>query len=823
MIYDKIFEDASAVYLGAASAHGKGALILESTLHVAKEYIECMRPCSDAPACGKLSQAARKQLEALGAIRNGRVHPYGAEHILIRELGKSGADILFLTRVLSVRRFKGMYHIEALCLDTVKTFCCRVFYPARKSADNDCTFNILAQVQDAAKLPEDIAICPTVYNSLSILRIRAQSIQAARKRFAVMQGITIVHFPSELCPDSGKNETLFAALDCGERGEFPLPIEVERETPMLTQACCDVLVVGVGTAGSIAAIQAARSGHRIVAADRLPFIGGLSTSTVFQYYYGARGGLYEEVDAYGLKIAESGITACPTDENRINPTAMIIAYDRLFEKENISFLGKTFLASVFRKERQITGARLLTPEGFVDVSCKFLIDGTSENHACSLAGCAFHKGRSFDGKTQPFSYVTLLCDEKQLLPCMHSSDFGYTDAADPFDFSANILRSAEKVQLPKNQVHLGMSCSLGAREGRCIVGEAQLNWPDFFWEKPIDRPVTYGLSNMDDHGKDMAFESQMHADWMVGMSMWGTTVRLQVPMGALIPRELDNCVVASRNLDMDHDCASHMRMMRDLRRIGEAAGLIAALAIESDCAAREVDYEKLKKTLLQSGCMEELTEPDVWDTKPEGTPVLYPKDAAAAMRLMATSKPGLAMLYLLRKKKESLLLKYLSSDNSWLSFNCACVLALAGNGAGKAVLLSHLKQRDQTLLETSRKFNMTRGLTALYLLGRMGDSDIEAECRALWEEEGELTQYAVQSDEFFYRPEDTRFAYLSHATRALVTVAHVHPERKKEIYKFLRKKTGQKDFQTFYSLKSSRNIVYNGTEEIRKLVSTLAD
>lgn len=821
MIYDGIYEEASALHLGAAAAHGKGALILESTLHVAKEYIECLRPCMDAPAHGKLSQAFRAQLEALDAIRNGRIHPHGAEHILIRETGKSGAEILFLTRILSVCKKNGIYHVEALCLDTIKIFLCRRFYPAEKSTHT--AFHALVRIYDREKLPGDVSVYPTIYESLCILSIEAQNLQSARKRFAAMQGITIAHFPSELCPVLDESETLFAALDRGELGDLPSPDEYERTTPLLPRTSCDVLVIGAGTAGSIAALQAAREGRKVIAADRLPYVGGLSVSTVFSYYYGARGGLYEAVDEYAHRIEESGIAVSTAHENRFNPTAMMMAYDQLFEKEGIDFFGKSLLVSVFRDGRRIIGARLLTEEGLMDVDCKFLIDGTSENHACNLAGCAFHMGRGFDQKTQPFSYVTLLCDENKLLPCMHSSDFGYTDAADPFDFSSNILRSAEKVQLPKECVHLGVSCSLGAREGRCIVGESRLSWSDFFWEKPIDKPVTYGLSNMDDHGKDMAFESPMHADWMVGMSMWGTTVRLQVPMGALIPHELDNCAVAGRNLDMDHDCASHMRMMRDLRRIGEAVGMLASLSVEAGCAAKDVDYGRLRQKLLQSGCMDEFTAPDVWDTKPEGQPVPYPQNDSQAMQLMAGSKPGLAMLYFLRKKEEALLLEHLSENQSWLAFNCACTLALAGNPAGKSILLAHLRKRDRTLLETSRKFNMTRGLTALYLLGRIGDEETEAECRVIWEEDQRLTKYAVASDEFFYRPEDTRFAYLSHAARALISIAKAQPKRRKEIYEFLREKTERPDFSTCYSLKSSRNIVHDGTDELRKLISQLAE
>ncbi|GEM_PF-770197 len=819
--YDLIFEDASARHLGAALSHGKGALILEPTLHAAKEYIEALFPCPDFPGHGRLSAAVRAQLESLNAIGRGCVHPQGAEHILIRELDESGAEILFLTRIVSVKQAGETIEITALCLDKVETFSCKHFYPAEKAEKH--TFNVLAKVNDFTLLPECVKYAPTVYETLAILSIEAEDIGTARRFMSSLKGVTLIHFPSVLCPVQEHYEDLFAALDKGENEGSPEWDGVPRETPHLASLSCDVLVAGAGTAGSVAAISAARSGQSVIAIDRLPFAGGLSTSTVFGYYYGTRGGLYEEIDEYGRRLTETELVAGTGNKNRFNPTAMVIAYDRMFDASGIRFIGDALLTEVRRTGRKVTGVRILTPKGFIDISCGFLLDGTSENHACRLAGCEFHLGRGFDSKTQPFSYVTLHCHEEDGLPCFHTSDFGYTDAADAEIVSENIRRSVKKLQLNKDVVQLGVSCSLGAREGRCIVGENRLKWTDYFSGKPTEKPVTTGLSNMDDHGKDMAFESRMHADWMVGMSMWGTTVRLTVPMGCLIPKDLDNCAIAGRNLDMDHDCASHMRMMRDLRRIGEASGLIAALSVQHGCAAKDVPYDELYAQLLQSGCMENLTEPDVWDTQPDGKLVPYPQTEAEAMAQMTTAKPGLAMLYLLRNGRLDSALESLRSENIWLSFNCACVLALNGNAAGKDILLAALRARDKTLLETSRKFNMTRGITALYLLGRLAAPEAESECRAIWDEDKALLAYAVPSDEFFYRDEDTRFAYLSHATRALVEIGKKYPERKDDILRFLKGKTASPDFSTCYSLKSSKNVVHDGADEIRHLITLLED
>ena len=145
-----------------------------------------------------------------------------------------------------------------------------------------------------------------------------------------------------------------------------------------------------------------------------------------------------------------------------------------------------------------------------------MIVGTGEKHVCSLAGCSSQMRRAFDRKIRSFSYVTSLCNPTSMLPCMYTSDFGDTDAANARIVSENILHSADKLQLPSGAIHLGISTSPGSRGCRCINCISRLNRQDYFDEKYIDRPVTFGLSNMVDHGNDMAFEFRMHADVHVG-------------------------------------------------------------------------------------------------------------------------------------------------------------------------------------------------------------------------------------------------------------------------------------------------------------------
>jgi len=49
-------------------------------------------------------------------------------------------------------------------------------------------------------------------------------------------------------------------------------------------ASVDVCVIGAGSAGSTAAIAAARAGAKVLLLDRLPFLGGTSTAVLDTFY-----------------------------------------------------------------------------------------------------------------------------------------------------------------------------------------------------------------------------------------------------------------------------------------------------------------------------------------------------------------------------------------------------------------------------------------------------------------------------------------------------------------------------------------------------------
>lgn len=67
-------------------------------------------------------------------------------------------------------------------------------------------------------------------------------------------------------------------------------------------------------------------------------------------------------------------------------------------------------------------------------------------------------------------------------------------------------------------------------------------------------------------------------------------------------------------------------------------------------------------------------------------------------------------------------------------------------------------------------------------------------------------------------PEDTQFAYLSHAARALLNLADRYPERRASIEAFLLDHAFRPDFRVSYSLKEGRNLPWDATADLQNYI-----
>ena len=73
------------------------------------------------------------------------------------------------------------------------------------------------------------------------------------------------------------------------------------------------------------------------------------------------------------------------------------------------------------------------------------------------------------------------------------------------------------------------------------------------------------------------------------------------PYRSLLPKGIDNLIVAGRHYSVDSDAQKLSREIPPCMSQGEAAGVAATLALEGDIALRQVDHKDIQKRMRAQG------------------------------------------------------------------------------------------------------------------------------------------------------------------------------------------------------------------------------
>ncbi|MCK9478468.1 MAG: FAD-dependent oxidoreductase [Firmicutes bacterium] len=496
----------------------------------------------------------------------------------------------------------------------------------------------------------------------------------------------------------------------------------------------DVIVAGLGTAGSLAAVCSARAGLRVAGVERLTCMGGIGTAGgIMAYYFGSKGGFYEEIDRMSKNHTPSVYT---------KPVHMSIDAKKYVLEDSALGFGadikyESTVTGVYFEGKTVKGINLLTPHGTKAIACKVLIDCTGDAYVCDIAGCSSRWGRDIDGRTQPFTSVRV--HTRNGIVRGTNFDSGYMKQCDPQQLSSGIIishaahlnRKGDKGSHP-----LYFAPLIGVREGRRVEGEETVTLPEFFDDKMTKQPVFYAYADLDKHGLDFALDSEILQDWAIASNLGAVNISIPIPMGSFIPKGYDGLLVAGRCMSFDRDISSCVRMMRDMQKTGEVAAAIADISIKTGCALRDVPYGDLLPRLKETGCFDEsnnkgyvfdiptwirLKNPELKEKK-----ITWLTDADAIKAELATLTPG-AAIWSCRRLGENIrqaLCEWLGSTDENLRKHSAFALALIGDRVALPVLRSMIRTREDVILQDCRKNNQMRGVMAIYLAGKLCDKEI---------------------------------------------------------------------------------------------------
>ena len=422
----------------------------------------------------------------------------------------------------------------------------------------------------------------------------------------------------------------------------------------------DVVVVGSGSAGSSAAISAARRGARTLLVDRLPFLGGTSTAVLDTFYafytpgetvrrvvggigwevvelMRAAGVAFERPNTYG---AGTGVT--------YDPEALKVVWERLAEEAGIDILLHTWATGVQVRDGRIGAIRLWNKGGESVVEAGAVVDASGDADLCAMAGVPYEDAGSTPNPqslSTIFRVANVDVERAAGLPkaelwammrkaaesggyrlprlegswhrtphpgvvTVHMTRVPMVDATDPRQLTHAEMEGRRQVQeyhrflrdlVPgfERSVLVATSPAIGVRESRRVIGDYRLTSEDVLAPRRFADEIALCGAPIEDHvaGTDTRWQYVPHS------GVYG------VPYRCLLPTKVEGMVVAGRCFSATHDAHASARSMATCMAMGQAAGTAAAMAVASGTTPRALDVDVLRQRLAEDGALLEPVEP----------------------------------------------------------------------------------------------------------------------------------------------------------------------------------------------------------------------
>lgn len=181
--------------------------------------------------------------------------------------------------------------------------------------------------------------------------------------------------------------------------------EKTRHIPILKQT--DVLVAGGGTAGSVAAIAAAREGAKVLVVEEMGFLGGTNSGGLVTPMMENK---YEQTDLIKGINAEIndrliGKGAGLEVDNCFfyDPEQLKFVLDEMFRENDVEVLFHTYVSDVIKEGNDFRGVICQNKGGRFAVLGKVSVDATGDADLAYMSGVPVENGREKDSLNQAVS------------------------------------------------------------------------------------------------------------------------------------------------------------------------------------------------------------------------------------------------------------------------------------------------------------------------------------------------------------------------------------------------------------------------------------
>ncbi len=412
----------------------------------------------------------------------------------------------------------------------------------------------------------------------------------------------------------------------------------------------DVCVVGGGPSGVAAAVAAARHGARVFLIESQGCFGGEGTVSLVPAFMPFTDGVNFLAGGIGREIYDRCVTENP--DGVVGTTIGVQAehlkriYDDLVTAEKIDFLFFTTMVDVIARDGHVEQIVVAAKSGMYAISAGIFIDGTGDGDLCAWAGAPWEKGDQ-NGHVMPSTLCSMwvnidwserknqaaelerafldhvFTQEDRHLPGIFKTgahtgggNIGHAfdvDGTNEADLTRGMI-DGRKILLEywkyyREYVKGGFAgaypvltgSTLGVRESRRIQGDYVMTIGDFNRRASFDDEIGRFSYPIDDHIAAPTKEAYEAFNREHTSMRYKKGENYGIPYRALLPRELDNVLVAGRCISTDKKMQSSIRVMPCCYITGQAAGTAAALAVEKAQNLRKICVSELQDRLLQMG------------------------------------------------------------------------------------------------------------------------------------------------------------------------------------------------------------------------------
>ena len=422
---------------------------------------------------------------------------------------------------------------------------------------------------------------------------------------------------------------------------------------MKKELCCDLLVAGAGMSGMCASIAAARKGLSVILINDRSVLGGNASSEIGVGISGSNHGTHNTA-IYGKETGIIEEIRLRLDYYRqfegygYHALLDSVFFDMIYNEKNIKLILNTVVESCDVENGKITKvyARHSVNNNKYEITAQSYVDATGNGTLAYEAGAEFRQGR--EGKDEFGEFWAP--DKADDYTMGHSIYFETADAGHPVEFKApdyahditnmefmkdinkpenfrglschgphwayefggqmDILQDHDDVELELRKLIYGIwdyvknsgknpqartrylkrvFAKAGSRESRRFIGDYILTENDV--ENKVNFPdsVAMGGWPMDIHAPLGIYDSLPASNFVP------VTGTYNIPFRCLYSKDIDNLMMAGRNISVTHIALGSTRVMGTCGAIGQAVGTAAYLSKKYNKTPREIGKKHIKE------------------------------------------------------------------------------------------------------------------------------------------------------------------------------------------------------------------------------------